>query len=59
MGYRRSVADPVHEVEELAHEAELGQSPRTPLIVLGGVSVVLLIVVGILLVVAFLAYYLA
>ncbi len=35
------------------------QSPRTPLIVLGGVSVVVLSVVAILLVVAFLAYYLS
>jgi hypothetical protein len=54
---------PVHQVEEelkeLAHEAEEGQSARTPLIVLGGVSAVVLSAVAILLVLAFLAYYLS
>jgi len=53
----------VHQVEEelreLAHEAEEGRSARTPLIVLGGVSVVVLTAVIILLVLAFLAYYLS
>ena len=53
------MADARHEIEELAHEAELGQSPRTPLIVLGGVSVIVLGVVALLLIVAFLAYYLS
>ena len=55
------MAHPVHHVEEelkeLAHEAEVGQSARTPLIVLGGVSAVVLTAVAILLVLAFLAYY--
>ena len=45
-------------VEELAHEAEQGASPRTPLIVLSGVTLVVGAVVATLLVVAFLAYYL-
>jgi len=45
-------------IEELAHEAEEGASPRTPLIVLSGVTVVVGAVVATLLVVAFLAYYL-
>jgi hypothetical protein len=45
-------------VEELAHEAEEGASPRTPLIVLSGVTLVVGAVVATLLVVAFLAYYL-
>ena len=53
------MADPVHEVEELAHEAELGRSARTPLILLSGVSAAVLALVGIVLVVAFLAYYLS
>ena len=46
-------------VEELAHEAEEGASPRTPLIVLSGVTLVVGTVVVILLVVAFAAYYLS
>jgi hypothetical protein len=45
-------------IEELAHEAEEGASPRTPLIVLSGVTLVVGAVVATLLVVAFLAYYL-
>jgi len=45
-------------VEELAHEAEEGASPRTPALVLGGVSIVVVVVVGIVLALAFLAYYL-
>ena len=46
-------------VEELAHEAEEGASPRTPLIVLSGVTIVVAGVVAILLVLAFTAYYLS
>jgi hypothetical protein len=45
-------------VEELAHEAEEGESARTPLIVLSGVTIFVAVVVAILLVVAFTAYYL-
>jgi hypothetical protein len=45
-------------VEEFAHEAAEGESPRTPLIVLSGVTLVVAAVVAILLVLAFLAYYL-
>ena len=53
------MADPVHEVEELVHEAEEGQSARTPLILVGGVGIVVMSAVVILLVIAFLAYYLS
>jgi hypothetical protein len=45
-------------VEELAHEAEEGESARTPAIVLSGVTIFVAIVVAVLLVVAFTAYYL-
>jgi hypothetical protein len=48
-----------HEVKVLEVEAEEGASARTPLIVLGGVTMVVGAVVVTLLVVAFLAYYLA
>jgi hypothetical protein len=46
-------------VEELAHEAEEGESARTPLIVLSGVMIFVLVIVAILLVLAFTAYYLS
>jgi hypothetical protein len=52
------MADPVHHVEELAHEAERGRSPRTPLIVLSGVSMVVFAIVIVILGLAFLAYFL-
>jgi hypothetical protein len=47
------------EVKELEHEAELGQSPRTPFIVLSGVAVFVAGIVALLLVIAFTAYYLS
>jgi hypothetical protein len=46
-------------VEELAHEAEEGTSPRTPLLVLSGVTIVVGVIVAILLALAFTAYYLS
>jgi hypothetical protein len=48
-----------HEVKALEVEADEGASARTPLIVLGGVTLVVWAIVATLLVVAFLAYYLA
>lgn len=45
-------------IEDLAHEAEEGKSARTPLIVLSGITIFVAVVVAILLVVAFTAYYL-
>ena len=46
-------------VEELAHEAEEGESARTPAIVVSGVAIFVAVVVGILLVISFTAYYLS
>lgn len=46
-------------VEALAHEAEEGESARTPLIVVGGVGIFVAVVVAILLVISFTAYYLS
>ena len=46
-------------VEDLAHEADEGKTARTPLIVLSGVGIFVAIVVAILLVIAFTAYYLS
>lgn len=46
-------------VEELVHEAEEGATPRTPLLLVSGVTIVLAVVIAILLVVAFTAYYLS
>jgi hypothetical protein len=52
------VHDVVEEVKSLEHEAEEGASARTPLILVGGVGLFVAAVVAILLIVAFLAYYL-
>jgi hypothetical protein len=49
----------VEEVKALEHEAELGASARTPLIVVSGITVVVGTIVVILLIVVFTAYYLA
>jgi hypothetical protein len=46
-------------VEDLAHEAEEGASPRTPLLVLSGVTIVVGVIVALLLALAFTAYYLS
>lgn len=57
------MSEPIHEIEEkveaLAHEAEEGETARTPLLLVGGVGVFVGSVVVILLVIAFAAYYLA
>jgi hypothetical protein len=53
------VHDVLEEVKSLEHEAEEGASARTPLILVGGVGLFLSVVVAILLVAAFLAYYLS
>ena len=53
--------DPLHEVveevKELEHEAEEGKTARTPLLLVGGVTIFVGIVVAVLLVIAFSAYY--
>jgi hypothetical protein len=46
-------------VEDLAHEADEGESARTPLIVVSGVAIFVAAIVAILLVIAFTAYYLS
>jgi hypothetical protein len=53
------VHDVVEEVKKLEHEAEEGQSARTPFLVLSGIAVVVGVIVVILLVIAFAAYYLS
>jgi hypothetical protein len=53
------VHDVVEEVKSLEHEAEEGASARTPLILVSGVALFVGAVVVILLVAAFLAYYLS
>ena len=50
--------DVVEEVKQLEHEAELGETARTPVIVLSGVAIVVTAIVVTVLVLAFLAYYL-
>jgi hypothetical protein len=50
---------PVETAKELAREAERGRSPRTPLIVLTGVTLVVGIVVAVVLTIALLVYFLA
>jgi hypothetical protein len=49
--------DVVEEVKQLEHEAEEGETARTPLIVLSGVTIVVTAVVVTVLVLAFIAYY--
>jgi hypothetical protein len=57
------MSEPLHEVEEkieeLAHEAEAGETARTPALLVGGVALVVGAAVVILLIIAFLAYYLS
>jgi uncharacterized membrane protein len=49
----------VEEVKALEREAEVGESARTPAIVLSGITLVVGTIVVILLIIAFTAYYLA
>jgi hypothetical protein len=56
---REIAHDVADEVKELEREAEVGQSARTPLIVVGGVAMFVGAAVVILLVIAFTAYYLS
>jgi hypothetical protein len=46
-----------HKVEELAHEAAEGASPRTPFIALTGVTLVIGAVVAVLIALLFILYY--
>jgi hypothetical protein len=62
-GYGPGMPDPLHDVAEeakkLQHEADEGKSERTPAILIGEVSIFVWIVVAVVLVIAFAAYYLA
>ena len=49
--------DVVEEVKHLEHEAEEGETARTPVLVLSGVMIVVSAVVVTVLVLAFIAYY--
>ncbi len=50
---------PVETARDLAHEAERGRSPRTPLIALTGVTLVVGAVVGVILAIALVVYFVA
>jgi hypothetical protein len=62
-GLEHKVEDLEHKIEEkvedLAHEADEGESARTPFLVVSGVAIFVAVVVAILLVLAFTAYYLS
>jgi hypothetical protein len=48
----------VDEIKSLEHEAEVGESARTPAIVISGVALVVLAILVVIMVIAFTAYYL-
>jgi hypothetical protein len=52
-----AVEHPVETAKDLAAEAERGRSPRTPLIVLGGVTVFVGIAFAILVTIALILYF--
>ena len=55
------MTDPIHhaeeKVEELIHEAEVGESARTPLLALTGVTLVILVAAGIMIVGLLIVYF--
>jgi hypothetical protein len=51
------VHDVVEEVKSLEHEAEEGESARTPAILVGGVTLFVAVIVIVVLALAFTAYY--
>ena len=51
--------DPIEKTEKLVAEAERGQSARTPLLVIGGVNVIVAVIVAIMLAIVFTVYLLA
>jgi hypothetical protein len=51
--------DPIEKTEELAAEAERGQSARTPWLILGGVNLIVVGVVAVVLAIVFTVYLLA
>jgi ABC-type nickel/cobalt efflux system permease component RcnA len=56
-GAAHGVAHPVETAKELEHEAEVGESARTPLIVLSGVTIGVGIVVVLLLALSLTLYF--
>lgn len=48
---------PVEKIKELEAEAERGRSPRTPLIALTGVTVVIAVIFAVLVTVALILYF--
>jgi hypothetical protein len=54
---RELVHDVIEEVKSLEHEAEEGKTARTPALVFGGMVAVLSVIVVVLLIIAFTAYY--
>ena len=58
-GMRIEMADPIEKTEDLADEAERGQSERTPWLVLGGVHIAVAALVAVVLAIAFTVYLLA
>ena len=53
------MADPIDKTEDLAEEAERGQSERTPWLALGGVHIAVAALVAVVLAIAFTVYLLA
>jgi hypothetical protein len=51
------MADPVEKTKELAAEAERGRSPRTPLLALTGVTLLLGVAFAILVTIALVLYF--
>ena len=54
----RAMADPVEKTKELVEEADEGASDKTPLIIFTGVPLIIGAVVGVVLIAAFLVYFL-
>jgi hypothetical protein len=54
-----AAAHPIETAKSLEAEAEAGRSARTPAIAIGGVTLVVGAILAVVLVIAFLAYYLA
>ena len=54
----RAMADPVEKTKELVEEADEGASEKTPLIIFTGVPLIIGAVVGVVLIAAFLVYFL-
>ena len=51
------MADPVEKTKELAAEADRGRSPRTPLLAITGVTVVIGVIFAVLVTVALVLYF--